>query len=420
MKPTPSPPSPLTPITPLTQPLLCGHQEALGEFQASYASGRPHHAWLIAGPTGIGKATLACHLARYLLTKDQKSLTRFPSTITVDSSPSDPLSPSLFGEDEPVLESPLDPQIAADNPFSPALLAARIELPPARMMAQAAHPDFRLIQVLEAKTQIAIEQIRQLAKFTALTPSMGGWRVIIIDSADDLTLGAANALLKMLEEPPPATIFFLITRSLGGVLATIRSRCRRLVLKPLSEASLREAIPSLVANLSPAIQETLSPDDIDKASRLSHGSLGLALSLLETNALGIYQHYLRLQAEMLSNLSSGRAPRPDSFKDRHNLASLLAKADQRRTYQLVQTLLVAFFSQLARAATNGNQTNPQGWLADEMALINSLKPNLTPLDFAELSRKIAQVLGQANPPANLERGYLWQNVFGLVSQSLSP
>ncbi|KXV38641.1 DNA polymerase III subunit delta' [Gluconobacter japonicus] len=194
-----------------------GHEEAENVFRTALASGRLHHAWLISGPAGIGKATLAFRLARLLLN----------------------------GED----------------PDSPA----------GRRITAATHGD--LLEISRAvdekkgrlRGEITAADVRPVQSFLHHTATEGGWRVVIVDGAEFLNRFAANALLKILEEPPPRAILLLTTASPGKLLPTIRSRCRALALSPVSDHDMRAILPDV-------------PEDVLVRA---HGSPGRALFLAQ-------------------------------------------------------------------------------------------------------------------------------------------
>ena len=198
---------------PAENPFLVGHDEAGAHVGAAYRAGRLHHALLLTGPAGIGKATFAFHLAEHLL--------RYPAA----------------GE-APAVLSPRDPA-------SPLF----------RQIAQGAHPAvLHLTRPLNEKTKsfksaVTVNEIRRIGRFLSMTSHDGGWRIVIVDPADDMNANAANALLKNLEEPPPRTQFVLVAHSPGGLLPTIRSRCHPVRLKPLEPQALLAALDRLEAGL---------------------------------------------------------------------------------------------------------------------------------------------------------------------------
>src|SRR5690606_15561069 len=183
-------------------PLLVGHDEAMHHLAAAYRAGKMHHGLLLSGPPGIGKAAFAFHLAHHLVA----------NPVAADA-------PEHFSSRDP--DSPLFRQIA-----------------------QGAHPSvLHLTRPMNDRTKtfksvVTVDEIRRIGRFLSMTSHDGGWRVVIVDPADDMNTNAANALLKNLEEPPARTLFVLIAHSPGGLLPTIRSRCQLVRLKPLDEASL--------------------------------------------------------------------------------------------------------------------------------------------------------------------------------------
>ncbi len=213
---------------------LIGHREALARAARAIRGGRPPQAWLIAGPSGIGKATLAYRIARYLL--------RYGAT-------------SAGPEDLAVLPSdPVSLQVAAGA--HPGLLILR------RAVNERTG---KLMNVL------SVEEVRKLSSFFGMTSGAGGWRVTIIDTADDMNDAAANALPKTLEEPPARAMILVLSNNPGRLVSTIRSRCQRLDLRPLDESEMDMALKEKLPDL----------DDAERASlaRLSGGSIGTALVL---------------------------------------------------------------------------------------------------------------------------------------------
>ncbi len=188
-------------ITPRENLSLFGHHKARELFLKAFHSARFPHAWIVAGPFGIGKATFAFHMARYILSGRRDGNTTFAE--------SDPLH--------------------------------------RRIVAQS-HGDLRTIT--DDGKEIGVDTIRDLNSFLNQTSAEGGWRVIIIDGADSLNRNAANALLKRLEEPPHKTVFFLVTSFPGRLLSTIRSRCQLLPLASLSEEETRKVLTSQSIEIS--------------------------------------------------------------------------------------------------------------------------------------------------------------------------
>ena len=196
--------------------MLVGHDDAVRHLAEAYAGGRLHHALLLTGPSGIGKATLAFRLAGHLLSHP------------------DPATAPRTGFTVPSPASPLFRQIA-----------------------QGAHPAvLHLTRPLNERTKgfrtvVTVEEIRRVNRFLGMTSHDGGYRVAIVDPADDMNASAANALLKNLEEPPSRTLFILISHSPGALLPTIRSRCQIVKLKPLADDELVAVLRGLGAELPP-------------------------------------------------------------------------------------------------------------------------------------------------------------------------
>ena len=229
--------------------MIIGQNRAIDAFAGAWRTRRLHHAWLLVGPRGVGKASFARAAATRVLAEAAGP----PVTL-------------------PGLETP------PDHPM-------------ARLMTAGSHPDFRWLERLEKDKgglarNISVDQVRSLGALLSVTPSMSAWRVIVIDSVDDLEASAANALLKMLEEPPANTLFFLVSHNPGRLLPTIRSRCRRLDFGKLDA----DAMTSL---LSHSIPETNSTE-IERLVQFANGSVGRALGIaqldlapLESEALAI-------------------------------------------------------------------------------------------------------------------------------------
>jgi DNA polymerase-3 subunit delta' len=203
----------------------------------------------------------------------------------------------------------------------------------ARLLAAGSHPDFRLLERLERPTgglarNISVDQIRSLGDLLGVTPSMSAWRAIVIDAVDDLEASAANALLKMLEEPPANTIFFLVSHAPGRLLPTIRSRCRRLDFGRLSD----EVMTSL---LTRSLPETNSVE-LARLIEFANGSIGRALDIA---ALDLAP----LEGEALSILRQGD---PDNSR-RSKLASALGPKGAAERYAAFLELIPGLIAQEA-------------------------------------------------------------------------
>jgi len=236
---------------PREQTLLFGHAEAERVFLDAFRAGQLHHAWLVGGVEGIGKATFAYRAARFLLAHPD------PTAAAVDA------ATSLF--------------VDAGHPA-------------ARQLAVQSHPDVAIVRRGLKKdgkgylSEIAVADIRRMLDLFETTSGAGGYRICIVDSADDLNASSANALLKMIEEPPPRSLFLIVAHAPARALATIRSRCRRLALRPLSPADVGAAIRSL----GPPWSENAEPL-LEQAANLSQGSVAKALSLLDADVIALIE-----------------------------------------------------------------------------------------------------------------------------------
>lgn len=213
--------------------MILGQDRAVSSFTEAMRSGMLHHAWLLAGPRGVGKASFAREATRRLLAE------------------------------------------AAGPPIALRGIETPDNHPIARLLAAGSHPDYRELVRLERKEggparNISIEQVRSLAGLFNSTPFLSPWRAVVIDSVDDLEREGANALLKMLEEPPANTLFLLVSHASGRLLATIRSRCRRLDFQTLDDDAMTSALCAVLPDASDAERTQLVP--------LAAGSVGRAIA----------------------------------------------------------------------------------------------------------------------------------------------
>jgi DNA polymerase-3 subunit delta' len=222
---------------------LYGHQDAVAALREAATSDRLHHAWLLAGPQGIGKATFADAAALWLLAR------------------------------------------AAGPAFAGLGLEVPVDHPVASLIAAGSHPDLRRLARLprerseDLARSITVDQVRGLQPLFATTPSLSPRRVIVIDAIDDMERNAANALLKNLEEPPASTVFLLVSHAPGRLLPTIRSRCRLLRLGLLDEADTRAVLREALPDADPA--------EIDTLTHIAEGAPGNALRFAGLDIAGL-------------------------------------------------------------------------------------------------------------------------------------
>ncbi|MCE3006014.1 MAG: DNA polymerase III subunit delta' [Rickettsiales bacterium] len=252
---------------PRDNPNLFGHEATEATFLAEFARGNLHHAYLLTGAKGIGKATLAYRLARFFLAQG------------AISKPKEEESFSLFGESAPVSKTPQVTSLAMEN-----------DHPIFRRVAAGSHTDLLAVTPVydskkqTEKTEISADQAREVPQFLSLTPAESSWRVVIVDAVDQLNNAAANALLKILEEPPPRSILLLVCHMPGRLLATVRSRCRLLRLKPPAIADFSRILAATAPEIPNAEHAALYG--------LAQGSPGQAISLHEKQALTLYRAIL--------------------------------------------------------------------------------------------------------------------------------
>ncbi len=292
---------------------LFGHEQAERVLRAAWDSGRLPHAWLIGGISGIGKATLAFRFARFVLAQEGDAVGKD------DEGGGGGIG--LFG--------PLPKQ-----PSSGLFLAP--DHPVFRRVRAGGHSDLLTIERRfddkrgKMKTDIAVEDVRDVTAFLRRTSGEGGWRVVVIDGVDRMNAHGHNALLKILEEPPTRALLLLVTEAPGGLLPTIRSRCRKLTLEPLAESVLRTLLDRHRAELPEADRVALA--------RLAEGSIGHALALADAGGLDLYR-------QMIAVL--GTLPRLDQ-RGAHAFAEALGrKGDD--AFEIASGLLIWWLTRLIRS-----------------------------------------------------------------------
>jgi DNA polymerase III subunit delta' len=328
------------PFHPRRRSDLKGHEAADALILRQHRSGRMHHAWLFAGPRGIGKATLAYRLARFLLAHPDRHAAANSTSL-----------------------------------FMPA------EAPVAHRIAARGHADlFVLERAYDAKaerlkSEISVDDVRRASSFFGRTAGEGGWRICIIDAAEDLNTESANALLKILEEPPANSLFILVSHQPGRLLPTIRSRCLRLDLSPLSESDTVAVIAAMADQ---------KPEDVERAAQLSRGSPGRALELLNSDGAKFFD----LLRQMMSRSQSIDLPAKISIADG------LQGRDMAEDFTIFSELLISHVADLARRSA----------LAGGGA------------SFARAHEEIGNVLREANA-VNLDRRQTVLDVLGKLESA---
>jgi DNA polymerase III subunit delta' len=321
-----------------------GHAEAERILLDAFRSGRTPHGWLIGGPPGVGKATLAYRMARFVL--------------------------------------------ANPDPAAPAVQAARSlavapDHPAARRVAVQSHPDLLVLERTPGptgalRTVITVDEVRRTVSFFGSTAGEGGWRVCVVDTADELQYPhASNALLKVLEEPPRRALFLIASHAPGRLLATIRSRCRRLTLRPLAEADVARAAAT-------ALERPEDDAEIRAAARAAQGSVARAVTLLGGRTLAVRERVVELL---------GRLPTLDPL-GMHALGDALSRGDA----AAFETCLDAM----------------RDWLSHRLAVDAANPPRLARV--AEVWEKLNRAAGEVEE-FNLERKPLVFAAFGLLAEA---
>ena len=306
---------------------LYGHAAAEAAFLEAAASGRLHHAWLITGPRGTGKATLAWRLARYLL-----------------ATPAAPAGDDMFGAPPPPASLDIDP-----------------EHPVARRLRALSEPGLFLLRRGpndkgdRLSADIRVDEVRKLKGFFSLSAADNGRRVVIIDAADEMNTAAANAVLKLLEEPPRGAVLLLVSHQPNRLLPTIRSRCRELRLGPLGPDDLAAALAG--AGDLPA------PETAAALADLAGGSVGEALRLVHLDGLALYRDILAVFEP------APRYDRPRAIA----LAGSAAGAANTQRYEMILRLLELFLARLAR--TGAGHPPAAEAAPGETALLTRLAPD---------------------------------------------
>jgi DNA polymerase-3 subunit delta' len=326
---------------PRANPDLLGHEAVERDLRRLFESGRLPHALLLSGPRGIGKATLAYRLARFVLAGGAEPA---------------PLLAEPAGYAEPGLP------IASESGVF-------------RRVAAGSHADLLTVERAwdprrrRLRGEIVVDDTRAIAAFLRLTAAEGGWRVVIVDGADAMNRNAANALLKVLEEPPRRALLLLVAHGTGRLLPTIRSRCRRLSLSPLAPETVRV----LLARYRP----DFPAEQAEALTALAGGSIGRALELAAAGGVVLYD-------EVLALLGRDAGIDPVAL---HGFADRLARSDAEEAYRAVAELLQQLLAELAAAAARRSAEI-------EKAPIGAVLPRLATLAPAAHWAELREAIGR--------------------------
>jgi len=325
--------------------MIVGQDKAVDQFAAAWTSRKLHHAWLLAGARGVGKATFAQAAARRMLAE------------------------------------------AAGPPFDLPGLQTSDEHPIVKLVEAGSHPDMRRLErLVNEKTgnlarNINVDQVRELGEFLGLTAALSDWRVVVIDTVDELEASGANALLKILEEPPPNSIFLLVSHAPGRLLPTIRSRCRRLDFQPLND----DAMTSILEAHAPK----LSHVERERIITMSAGSAGRALAFAELDLA-------KLEDSAIAILRQGD---PTNAR-RSSLATELGKKAAADRYAAFLDLAPTLIAREARQLDGAKRERALDAYAKARELA-VLAPRLS-LDAAATVFQIGGILAEVAQPASLK------------------
>ena len=339
---------------PRANPDLVGHEGAESALLRLFDSGRMPHALLLTGRRGIGKATLAYRFARFVL---------------------------AHGADQGLCR----PSGGVESG-----LAVAPESGVFRRVASGGHADLLTVERVfdprrrRLRSDIVVDDTREIAGFLRLTSAEGGWRVVIVDGADEMNRNAANALLKILEEPPRRALLLLVAHSPGRLLPTIRSRCRRFAMGPLPPEIVRRLLARYRSNLSEAQAATLT--------NLANGSIGRAIDLAEAGGIELYE-------EVVGLLSPDNGVEAAAL---HAFAERLARAEADNAYRVVEELVSELLAEIAVTSARGSAEPGPGCPSASAAALRRLGTRAPAAHWAELRDHIGQSFARTDA-LNLDR-----------------
>lgn len=333
---------------PRSNPFLTGHEAAANAYLNAWSGGRLAHAWLIAGPRGIGKATLAYRMARFALAQTDGSE-----------------AADMFGGAPP----PKTLEMSATHPIF-------------RRIQSSVHSDFRAIErawsdakQTKRKTVITVDDVREIGGFLSMTPAEGAWRAVLIDAADEMNNNAANAVLKILEEPPDRALLFLVAHNADRLLPTIRSRCRRLDLRPLTAGQVQ----TLIGRYRPDIKSADAP----ALAALADGSIGRALELADEGGIQLFRDLIALLQD---------AP-TFSIAKLHALGDQALKGDAFRT---LTGLLSWWLARMTSLAAQNALTGSSEIVPGERTAAEKLAAAASPATWAEIWQQITHLAARTD------------------------
>ncbi|MGE0499791.1 MAG: DNA polymerase III subunit delta' [Rhizobiaceae bacterium] len=316
---------------PAETPFVVGHEQVAEQLVAAYRRGKLPHAVMFCGHAGIGKATLAFHIARYLLAHPDPS--GAPARFETPG-PSTPIYRQVAGGAHPSVLHLTRPPLDNGKGF---------------------------------RTQLTVDEVRRVSRFLSLTSHDGGWRIVIVDPADDLNRNAANALLKSLEEPPARTIFILVSHLPGRLLPTIRSRCQVFRLQPLAAAQTIDVLERLGQSLPAGNDERL------RLAEMAAGSPRTAMLLAEHGGADI--------GDAVDRLATGAFDTVEA----HRLADAVAARDGKVLFDIFNGRVLAILETAASTSARGGDVTRADALADTW---QAARNAITEAESYNLDRKL--------------------------------